>query len=121
MRWLRQRCNQTDNRTQRPRLMQLVKQGWPKRERLPRDQVFWAGQRVDAQWVTGSGQRGNIAFKQRWDVKAHHKRPKGSYGHEAQIISYDDSRECYRVFYLRDQSENENVPAQYIRIQQVSE
>ena len=101
-----------DGRTQRAGLVKLVKETWPKREKLPRSQVFWPGQRVGALWTTLGGQKGNAAWQKKFKPVG---RARGAYGHEAQIVSYDEERECYRVLYLKDMTENLNVPADYIR------
>lgn len=80
-----------------------------------KDMIFYTGQKVDAQWTTSTGRRGNAAWQKRYKGREGDKRDK-AYGFAAEIIDYDAERNFYRVYYTKDQKENCNVSAEYIRV-----
>ena len=102
-----------NSQTQLPRLLVLMQAEL--RGHVLKDMIFYTGQKVDAQWTTSTGRRGNAAWQKRYKGREGDKRDK-AYGFAAEIIDYDAERNFYRVYYAKDQKENCNVSAEYIRV-----
>lgn len=105
-----------NTQTQLPRLLALMQDKL--KGHVVKDMTFYTGQKVDAQWTTGTGGRGNSAWQKRYKGREGLKGKEKAYGYNAEIVDYDARRRLYRVYYTADQKENCNVSSDFMRVQE---